>query len=710
MSRPAAICGLLVAVAAIAACHRAQRPLPRGTPVILISIDTLRADRLPAWGYRDVETPHMDRFRRDAVLFRHAYAPTPMTLPSHVTMLTGLLPPSHGVRNNVGFTFRGDQVSSLPRLLKAQGYAAGATVSSFVLRAETGLARDFDFYEDSIDPRPGAEFGEYQRPGGRTLSFARDWVDARAGKPFFLFFHIYEPHLPYEPPEPFRTRYAHALYDGEIAAADAIAGGLLDHLRAQGLYDRTLIVLTSDHGEGLGDHGEEQHSILLYREAIAVPLLIKLPGSRRAGESVEAPAQLADILPTVTDLLGLGTPPGLDGVPLLRSAVPTRRALYAETLYPRLQLGWSELRSLVDDRWHYIHGPRPELYDMVADPRETRDLAASASSVAGRMGEELERAHPLRLARPQAVDVETAERLAALGYAGGLRDPSPGPGPLPNPREALPLLDRFRQAVRLASARRGAEAALALHAIVSQSPGLIEAWTKLGEVNLELGRYQEAATALQEAIDRSLAPSADTLIALGYARLRLGRLDEAEAAGSRAVAESALRAHELLARVALARGRREEAERQVAAALARPEPQPSSLLLRAEVRIQSGNGAGALASVEEAERRAAQLHMGPVYNLEFLRADALARVGRMADAQAAYRKEIEAYPQHLLAYTNLAVLHHLEGRPDRRDQAIEDMVAKNPGDAALVAAERTCAALGLGRQAANWRARAASLR
>ncbi len=673
--------------------------------MVLISIDTLRADHLPAWGYRGVETPHIDRLRRDSVLFGNAYAPTPMTLPSHVSMLTGLLPPRHGVRNNVGFLFRGEAAASLPSLLKAHGYETGAAVSSFVLRAETGLARLFDFYEDSIDPRPGAEFGEYQRPGERTAAFAKDWVDAREGRPFFLFFHIYEPHVPYDPPEPYRSRYADSLYDGEVATADVIVGGFLEHLRAKGLYDRSLIILTSDHGEGLGEHGEQQHSILLYREVLQVPLLIKLPGGRRGGETVHIPAQLADLLPTVTALLGFKPPQDIDGVPLLGSASPGRRRLYAETLYPRLQLGWSELRSLVDDRWHYIHGPKPELYDIVSDPGERHDLGGSAGSITVAMREELEREHPLLLVRPQAVDPSTAERLAALGYAGGLRDPSRTAGPLPNPRQALPLLERFQSAVRLANTRRQQDAILALRSIVADSPGHLEAWAKLGELSFEQGQYQEAAAALEEATTRSLAPSADLLVTLGYARLRLGRLDAAEAAGSQALAESALRAHELLARVALARGRAEEAERQVAAALARPEPQPSSLLLRSEIRIQSGDSARALTGVEEAEKRARELRMGQVYNLEFLRADALARLGRISEAKAAYRKEITAYPGHLLAYANLAVLHHLERRSDQRDRVIDEMVAANPGLPALAAAERTAVALGLAQQAVRWRAR-----
>jgi len=334
-------------IVALAACHRAEQVRFDNAPVVLISIDTLRADHLPAYGYTGVQTPNLDAFRRDSVLFRNAYSPCPMTLPSHVSMLTGLLPPQHGVRDNAGFHFDGATHPTLPRLLKERGYATGAAVSSFVLRGETGLAPLFDSYDDSIDVRPGAAFREYQRSGSITESVAEKWIDAHAANPFFYFFHIYEPHVPYDPPEPFRGIYANR-YDGEIAAADAIVGKLLDHLKAKGIYDKAIVIVTSDHGEGLNDHGEDQHSILIYREAIHVPLLLKLPSSKRANSTVDAPAQLADAGYAMTEaadgadalaLLDGGlrcdvlvsdlAMAGMDGVTLIRAAQRRRPGLPA---------------------------------------------------------------------------------------------------------------------------------------------------------------------------------------------------------------------------------------------------------------------------------------------------------------------------------------------------------------------------------------------
>ena len=269
-----------VALVVPAFCCGRSAPTHPGAPVVLISIDTMRADHLPAYGYTKVRTPNLDRFLPETWFYENAYTPCPMTLPAHTTMLTGQLPPEHGVRSNAGFTFDEGAHMSLPRLLKQHGYATGAAVSSYVLRYETGLGALFDYYEDSVETAPGVESVHYRRAGDKTEAFARDWIGKHTGEPFFFFLHIYEPHLPYEPPEPFRTEYG-VTYDAMVATADAVVGSFLDDLKRLGVYDRALVIVTGDHGEGLGDHGEEQHSILLYREALHVPLMVKAHGSPR---------------------------------------------------------------------------------------------------------------------------------------------------------------------------------------------------------------------------------------------------------------------------------------------------------------------------------------------------------------------------------------------------------------------------------------------
>lgn len=703
MGRRSLAAHLALAAAAVGAaapgCRRTDGPAAfPGAPVVLVSIDTLRSDRLPAYGYGAVATPHLDRFRRDAILFESAWSPCPMTLPSHVTMLTGLLPPEHAVRNNVGFTFDGGRHAHLPGVLKARGYATGAAVSSYVLRGETGLAALFDEYEDSVDPRRGTGVADQQRPGPSTAAIAKRWISARAATPFFYFFHIYEPHVPWDPPEPFRSRYSDP-YDGEVAAADAVVGDLLDALRRDGVYDRAIVLVTSDHGEGLGDHGEEQHSILLYREAIQVPLLLKLPGNRRGGETVASPAHLADIAPTVADALGLDWPVRPTARSLLRPG-PEVRPLYAETLYPRLHLGWSDLRSVVDGRWHLVHGARPELYDLASDPGETRDVAAREPERLARLRGELAR-FPAGSASPSGVDPTVAERLAALGYVGTARDRD-GAAALANPRDMLPQLERMKEGFRLASTGRPDEASAVLAEVVRAQPANVEAWIRLGDVLLETGRPAEAASAYEEGLARGGLDLPDVRAQLGHALLRAGRLDEAEAAAARVHAGLPAKAAELRARVALARGRRDEARRLADEAAGGRNPPPSSWLVGAEVRIAQADYAGALARLDEARRRADAVGLAAVYDLEALRADALARSGRLAEAEAAYRREVSGFPAHLRAHAGLAALLFAQRRRADALAVLEAMVAANPTPRVREAAAVTLRAVGERAEAARF--------
>ncbi|MFZ2492975.1 MAG: sulfatase-like hydrolase/transferase, partial [Thermoanaerobaculia bacterium] len=491
-----------------------------GAPVIVISIDTLRSDRLPAYGYKGVETPNLDRFRADAILFERAYSHSPMTLPAHVSMLTGLLPNEHGVRNNIGYHYDPAAHPPLTAALKKRGYVAGAAVSSYVLRGESGLAGAFDFYEDSIAPHPGAEFGEYQRTGDRTSALALPWIETNRAKPFFFLFHIYEPHVPYAPPEPFRSRYASA-YDGEIAAADAIVGAFLSRLREVGIYDRALIIVTSDHGEGLGDHGEAQHSILLYREAIQVPLLVKLPGGSRRGTSVEHPVGLADIAPTVLAVAGV-TGPVTGARSLLDPAAG--RAIYSETLYPRIHFGWSELKSLVSGRHHYIQAPRPELYDVVADPAEKQNLAGMERRTATALRETLARI-PAGTDSFEPIRKEDAAKLGSLGYLGRTAGAST---PNENPIDHIALIERMRIAYVLAEQKQFDEAERALGSLLEERPSLIDARLRLAELLVEKGRDDLAIAQYDELMQRSTIPLPDAMLAAAALLLRQGQIDDAE--------------------------------------------------------------------------------------------------------------------------------------------------------------------------------------
>jgi choline-sulfatase len=529
-----------IAVIAVAAGCRRQPPAAMtfpGAPIVLISIDTLRSDHLPAYGYRGVATPAVDALRRDALLFERVYCHYPMTLPSHVSLLSGELPPVSGVRDNSGFPFDSSRHNFLPRLLEQGGYDTAAVVSASVLAAGTGLAAGFDVYDDRMPPAPGLGV-EAKRPGTDSVRAALDWVRGRAaGHPFFLFLHLYEPHAPYNPPEPFASRYRASPYDGAIAAADAAVGELLRELDRLGIYDRAVVMLLSDHGEGLGEHGEQQHGMYLYRTTLQVPLLLKLPGSRLGGGSVRAAAQLVDVAPTLARLAGVPVPPGLAGENLLdlvgaapgaavgapRPGEGGARPIYAETLGPRLHFGWSELTSLIQGRLHLQDGPEPELFDLAADPGETHSRLAGERRAFAAMRQAI-RGIYRPPAPPRPVDAETARRLAALGYvaaAGTLAQ-----GPLPDPRRRHAELETLDAAMTAIEQRRWAAAVPLLQRLLAANPRMPDVHILLGTTWERLGRDRDAGDSYRRAVAAADGSPFTALVA-ARALLQLGHVEEA---------------------------------------------------------------------------------------------------------------------------------------------------------------------------------------
>jgi tetratricopeptide (TPR) repeat protein len=672
-------------------CGRAPHPTFPGAPVVLISIDTLRADHLPAYGYAGVATPAIDALRRDAILYENAYAHCPLTLPSHVSLLTGFLPTAHGVRDNLGFRLDPRVHPTLAARLKARGYGTGAAVSAFVLRGATGLGGSFDFYDDAMAAtHDGDALGEVQRPGAETAERLLRWLEGQgSSRPPFLFLHLYEPHAPYEPPAAFRARSASA-YDGEIAAADAVVGEFLDRLRRDGLYDRSIVILVSDHGEGLMEHGERHHGILLYRWALHVPLLVKLPGRERAGEVVRAPVGLVDVVPTVVRLLGLPAGEELAGRSLLAGDRPRRR-IYAETYYPRFHLGWSELRSLVDERHQLIDGPRPELYDVVHDPGELRDLAAVEGATARSMKTEIGR-YPPGLLAPGPLDPGVRERLAALGYLGGGAAAPPGV-PLPNPRDEIHEMEEVEAAFRLA---KGDDAAAvgAFRRLLARNPRQLDVRLGLAEALARLGRYEEAAEAYRRALATAPAMSGEIGLALARVSLLLGRLDDVEAQARAGMSVNPARAHELLAWSALGRNEVHRAETEARLALGLDPTAPGAALALAEVHVRRSRLREALAVLDRARGGGSSGPGLPVRGLELARGDVLARLGRNGEAEAAFRAEIAAFPRNAEAYARLAIVYALEGhRKAEVARLLRSMQQASPGPEGARLAARTLASL-----------------
>ena len=685
-------------------CAPSERPAtyPRA-PVIVISIDTLRADHLPSYGYKGVETPAIDAFRRDAVLFRKAYSHCPMTLPSHVSLLTGLLPHEHGVRNNLGYLFDSTRHTTLPGLLKQAGYATGAAVSAYVLRGSTGLADTFDSYDDSMIARANVSVGELSRPGLATAAVADRWIASHLPEPFFYFLHLFEPHTPYEPPEPFRSKYTNA-YDGEIAAADAIVGRFLGSLKANGVYDRALIVLLSDHGEGLGDHGEAEHGVFLYREAIEVPLMVKLPNGDRGGSSVDSTVQLIDVFPTVASVLGLDAPQSLRGRSLfnLTEAVPL---VYSESVLPRLHFGWSELRSLTDGRKHYIHAPRPELYDLTSDPQEKVNLIAEQRRVYSDMRQAMA-PYLTDIAPPGNVAPEEAAKLAALGYVGAMRNETVND--LPDPKDRIGELELLKQGSRKEDAGDIQGAISIYQSLVEKNPRFTDAWLRLASAYERLGAAPKAEAAYTQAISGAPALAAGIALSLGNLQLRTRKLDRAEAHARLALEKSPGGAHLLLARIALARNDPASAEREARLAMNDTVRKQEAGVVLAQTWIVAGRLGEALELLDDI-RRGLSASKETLLELESTRADALARMNRFAEAEAGFLAEISAFPQNRDAYTRLAILYVTQGRLNDAEAVLERMLKANPTKATALLGAETWAAVENAVAARRWRTRAAQL-
>ena len=686
-------------------CRRGSDLVSPGAPVILISVDTLRADHLPAYGYRAVDTPNLDAFRQDAVLFENAYSQVPLTLPSHTAIMTGLLPPQNGVRDNLGYAL-GLGPATIAGTLKEKGYATGGAVSTIVLSHATGVSRGFDFYEDNIEPaRVSQSISRVQRGGNDTQALLAEWVAGHSGKPFFAFLHLFEPHSPYEPPEPYLSRYK-LRYDGEIARADEIVGTFLKFLKEGGVYDRALIVFLSDHGEGLNDHGEDEHGVLIYREAIHVPLMVKFPKSARRGESVRAPVGLVDVFPTVAQVLGIPAPVGLAGRSLVGTLGPVDaaaaqpRRIYSETLYPRLHLGWSDLASLVDDRDHYIESPRPELYDLAADPGEKNDLATGLPPAFRSMRAQLARmARPLQ--PPGNSDPEQMKKLAALGYISASTADLTKKD-LPAPRDRIGAVAQLKEGFGALQGGRYAEAVAVFGKLLKNEPGMTDVWQMYGEACMKLGKEDEALAALLQAA--KLSPlNPQVMMALSDYYLEIGNYEEARKHAEAAGDSGSTSPHENLARIALVKGDLDAAERESRAALAKYPLRRIPHLMIARSRHDRGDYTSALAELDLAARPSSG-DISPLQNLNYLRGDSLARLGREAEAEAAFLQEIRDFPSNASPRAAIALLYASQGREADARKALSDLVRDLHTPEAYFAAIKTYEILGDPQSASGLRA------
>jgi arylsulfatase A-like enzyme/Flp pilus assembly protein TadD len=560
----------VVAIAAMPACKSSEQNEPtrlRSLNLVLVTIDTLRADRLGCYGYAKVETPVLDALAQRGALFENAVTQTPLTPPSHASMFTGLNPNVHGVRNTGGFVLQ-SSFTTLAEILQQQGWDTAAFVAASVLKRLFGFHQGFAVYDDQMPkPDPSQQAREHpERPASQVVDRAIQWLNNQSGKPYFLWVHVFEPHLPYEPPGEFAKRYKDRPYDGEVAYTDQQLGRLFDAVSKKSPADNTLIAVLSDHGESLGEHGEYTHGIFLYEEALHIPFILAGPGIA-GGTRVKQQARTIDLLPTLMELMGGNAPPDIQGTSLVPALsgkdVPTTYS-YAETLYPKMNMGWAELRAIRTSRWKYIKAPKSELYDLEQDPDEATNVIDRHPAEVQQLEKELHAAGKAsEKVQTNLLDEKTMSQLQSLGYLSGFSSREyelTGKGV--DPKERVAVLKTLQDAVSLESGLSRARRIELLRQALTEDSANPSLYYHLGAELEKAGRFDDALKLYQSGLDKGIRSGRlHSRIADLY--LRQGKKDEAIAAYEKAAQfnPSDVESQSNLATAYLEKGRPADAER-----------------------------------------------------------------------------------------------------------------------------------------------------
>jgi len=652
-----AIAGIVVGVLALRSRGQA-RALGglRGANVLLVTLDTTRADRIGCYGYADAETRALDGLARDGVLFESCITPTAFTLPSHASIMTGLYPDSHGVPLNGGVALADAQTTIAERLSEA-GYRTGAFVGAFVLDGRWGLEQGFEHYDDNFELKSGEklDLARTQRPADQVVDVALAWLGQDDTRPFFAWVHMYDPHGPYEPPEPWRSRLNDSLshlYDGEIAFADSQVGRLLEWLRSRGLDKRTIVVVVGDHGEGLGAHGEAEHGYFVYDYAVHVPFIVRFPVAGFRGVRVPAQVRTIDVFPTILELVAPAVPFEAHGeslMPLL--ADPNRaqpRYAFSESVSTSLQYGWSALYSIRTLAYKYIEAPKPELYDLHEDPNEVDNVVSRLPEVATELRHELLRIREeMNAKKPETqeanIDEETMRRLAALGYVGGTVETSEGKI-LADPKDMLHLYNAVMDAAALTVGNDYAGAALTLEGVLKEDPANPQARFLLAMCYEKTERDAESK-AILDGVLKDDPDNVRALIAMAGILSREGSFDQMVAICKRA--------------------------------LAKDERNTQAYALIADAHTASNDHAGALPYLQ----KAVEIQPKLTRNRNNLAA-CLIGLGRLGEAEAELKSILESYPKFPLIHFNLGLLYEEQGRLGDARQAYVTEVALHPGGVA----------------------------
>jgi arylsulfatase A-like enzyme/Flp pilus assembly protein TadD len=642
----------------LAASALAAAPPPPN--IVLITLDTTRADRMGFLGSKRGLTPNLDGLARQSAVFTRAYAQAPLTSVSHATILTGTYPQFHGVVDYPMVLAK--DLPYAPETLRAHGYHTAAFLGSLALDPNggaPGFDRGFDTYDANFhleDLHKKDRYHSIVRRGDEVVAHALTWLNQHPKGPFFLWVHLFDAHDPYDPPEPYKSRYAAAPYDGGIAYEDAVVGKLLRQLKARGLYDGAVMAVMADHGESLGAHGEDTHGVFLYDETIQVPLVIKLPHQGSAGKRIENRVELADVLPTLLQAVGIAVPAEVQGESLLalmkagtgegsESAQAWRdRPAYAQADYAHLAYGWSALQSLRTGKYLYIQAPRRELYDEAADPKAEHNLASASAAVADTLAGKLEAFRQKTASTRQApkadLDPARQKQLAALGYVvSGSNASKAGPAEQgADPKDKIEAVNTIRRLSFAIQDGRLEEAIPLLQQLIATDPGMPMLYFELGECYMQTHQYEKAVPAFRKAVE--LEPDFTAAqMNLGKALLRVQDFDGAAAVFEDVVAKipKLLEAH-LFLEIAYAQANRvpEEIKECEKVLEFLPEHYASNLNL-GRFLAESGDLKGAVPRLEKAaalrpELPAPRMALAEVYD----------KLGRKEDAA---RERAEA--QHL---------------------------------------------------------------
>src|SRR5512146_1069704 len=660
----------LTCVAMAQATHAAPtrtRDMRSHPNVLLVTIDTVRADHIGCYGATSVKTPTIDALARDGIVFDRALSQVPLTWPSHAAILTGTYPFHNGVEDFSGQPLAAS-FRTLAQAFSSNGYATAAVISSFVLNRSWGLARGFGHYDDAFagDLFLETGVGLVERRAGESLDHTLKWLKHRPAKPFFFWLHLYDPHSPYAPPEPFRSEYRSRPYDGEIAYADSQLGRLIAWLKQARLYDHTIIVLVGDHGESLGEHDEREHGFFIYNATLHVPLVIKPAGSEARAEHVRQVVEITAIAPTLLKLAELRDriSAQFDTASLLPEPKP--QPAYSETSYPFSSFGWSPLRSMESGDYHYIEAPRPELYNVRTDPGEVHNLIAEQPATAAVLKEKLkERAaqtgtiHPDKAA---AADEEVTEKLRALGYF-AYHTPVPASAldkPLPDPKDKIGELETILQASDAFRAGNLDEGKRILQPVQELDPSLYVVPYMIGEEALDRKDWTEAVAQLEKSLQ--LNPEFDqAMTAVGRALHYQGRDAEAEKWVRKALAQNSrnFRAWFELGWIQAAR-QPNEALQSLRKAL---EIQPNFALALRELGMLEFE-AKAYGEASRHLQQAADLGLSGAYMFNYL-GIAYSRVGQLKRAVNSYQQALREDPEMAEAHLNLGFAYERLQQPRR---------------------------------------------